>query len=87
MFSGAAKRAVEASGYPAIAPGPRRLTKPYIADHEKMAGKAYAAQRRARDQAARRRVGNRIALSDRRYGARRLWPARLCGLDCLSNKG
>ena len=87
MFSGAAKRAVEASGYPAIAPGPRRTTKPYIADHEKLAGRA----KPLKGELGIKLVGGGLAIASRypivdmaldAYGRR-----ACAGLDCLSNKG
>lgn len=87
MFSGAAKRAVEASGYPAIAPGPRRTTRPYIADHQKMAGRA----KPLKGELGIKLVGGGLAVASRypivgtaldAYGRR-----ACAGLDCLSNKG
>ncbi|HEV2597385.1 endonuclease/exonuclease/phosphatase family protein [Sphingopyxis sp.] len=87
MFSGAAKRAVAASGYPAIAPGPRRLTKPWIADHAKMAGKA----KPLKGELGIKLLGGGLAIASRypivdtaldAYGRR-----ACAGLDCLSNKG
>ncbi|MBO9695405.1 MAG: endonuclease/exonuclease/phosphatase family protein [Sphingopyxis sp.] len=87
MFSGAAKRAVEASGYPAIAPGPRRTTRPYIADHQKMAGRA----KPLKGELGIKLVGGGLAIASRypivgtaldAYGRR-----ACAGLDCLSNKG
>lgn len=87
MFSGAAKRAVEASGYPAIAPGPRRLTKPYVADHEKMAGRA----KPLKGELGIKLVGGGLAIASRYPIAQTALDAygrRACaGLDCLSNKG
>lgn len=87
MFSGAAKRAVESSGYSAIAPGPRRTTKPYIADQGKMAGKA----KPLKGELGIKLVGGGLAIASRypivgtaldAYGRR-----ACAGLDCLSNKG
>jgi len=87
MFSGAAKRAVEASGYPAIAPGPRRTTKPYIADLDKMAGKA----KPLKGELGIKMTGGGLAIASRYpiiETALDAYGRRACaGLDCLSNKG
>ena len=87
MFSGAAKRAVEASGYPAIAPGPRRTTRPYIADQGKMAGKA----KPLKGELGIKLVGGGLAIASRYpivETALDAYGRRACaGLDCLSNKG
>ena len=87
MFSGAAKNAVAASGYPAIAPGPRRTTKPYADDRDKLAGKA----KPLKGELGIKLVGGGLAIASRYpivdtaldpYGRR-----ACAGLDCLSNKG
>jgi len=87
MFSGAAKRAVAASGYLAIAPGPRRTTKAYAADPDKLAGKA----KPLKGELGIKLVGGGLAIASRypivdtaldSYGRR-----ACAGLDCLSNKG
>ena len=87
MFSGAAKRAVAASGYPAIAPGPQRTTKPYIADQEKLAGRA----KPLKGELGIKLVGGGLAIASRYPivdSARGAYGRRACaGLDCLSNKG
>jgi len=87
MFSGAAKHAVETSGYPAIAPGPQRTTKPYSTDNEKMPGKS----KPLKGELGFKLVGGGLAIASRypivdmaldAYGRR-----ACAGLDCLSNKG
>ena len=87
MFSGAAKHAVAASGYPAIAPGPQRTTKAYGTDHEKMPGKS----KPLKGELGFKMVGGGLAIASRypivdtaldAYGRR-----ACAGLDCLSNKG
>ncbi len=87
MFSGAAKRAVAASGYPAIAPGPRRTTRPYIGDYEKVAGKA----KPLKGELGIRLLGGGLAIASRypiAESALDAYGRRACaGLDCLSNKG
>lgn len=87
MFSGAAKRAVAASGYPAIAPGPQRTTPPMIADHDKIAGKA----KPLKGELGIKLVGGGLAIASRYpivQTALDAYGRRACaGLDCLSNKG
>lgn len=87
MFSGAAKRAVAASGYPAIVPGPQRTTKPAIADHDKMAGRA----KPLKGELGIKMVGGGLAIASRYpivETALDAYGKRACaGLDCLSNKG
>lgn len=87
MFSGAAKHAVETSGYPAIAPGPQRTTKSYVTEHEKMPGKS----KPLKGELGFKLVGGGLAIASRypivdmaldAYGRR-----ACAGLDCLSNKG
>ena len=86
MFSAAAKRAVAASDYPAIAPGPRRTTKSSIG-RSKMSGKA----KPLKGELGFKLVGGGLAIASRypivetavdSYG-----PRACAGLDCLSNKG
>jgi endonuclease/exonuclease/phosphatase family metal-dependent hydrolase len=87
MFSGAAKKAVAATGYPAITPGPNRMTQPFESTREKLPGKASV----KRGELGIKFVGSGLAIASR-------WPiistdtraygARSCaGLDCMSNKG
>ncbi len=87
MFSGAAKKAVAGSGYPAIAPGPRRTTPPFESTREKLPGKA----KLTRGEVGIHFEGSGLAIASR-------WPivatnvrafgSRSCaGLDCLANKG
>ena len=87
MFSGAAKRAVAASGYPAIAPGPQRTTKPFAAGAEKMPGRS----KPLKGELGFKLLGGGLAIASRypivdtaldAYGRR-----ACAGLDCLSNKG
>lgn len=87
MFSSAAKRAVAASGYPAIAPGPQRTTKPFAAGAEKMPGKS----KPLKGEVGFKLLGGGLAIASRypivdtaldAYGRR-----ACAGLDCLSNKG
>ncbi len=87
MFSGAAKNAVGSSGYPAIAPGPRRTTRAFESTRERLPGKA----KLTRGEAGIHFQGSGLAIASR-------WPivasdvrafgSRSCaGLDCLANKG
>ena len=87
MFSGPAKKAVASSGYPAIAPGPRRTTRPSGPTPGKLPGKAKI----TRGEAGIHFEGSGLAIASR-------WPimatdvraygSRSCaGLDCLANKG
>jgi len=87
MFSGAAKKAVMASGYPAIAPGPNVSTRPFESTREKLPGKSSI----KRGEVGIRFQGSGLAIASR-------WPimttdvraygAKSCaGLDCLANKG
>ena len=87
MFSSAAKRAVAASGYPAIAPGPRRTTRSSISGQDKIPGKA----KPLKGEAGIRLLGGGLAIASRypivdtaldAYGLR-----ACAGLDCLANKG
>ncbi len=87
MFSGAAKNAVMATGYPAIAPGPRRTTPPFESTREKLPGKSSVKRGEVgiRFQGSGLAIASRypIMLTDvRAYGAR-----SCAGLDCLANKG
>lgn len=87
MFSGAAKKAVLASGYPAIAPGPNRATRPFESTRDKLPGKA----KLKRGEIGVRFQGSGLAIASR-YPITatevRAYGARSCaGLDCLANKG
>ena len=87
MFSSAAKHAVAASGYPAIAPGPRRTTAPALPTQDKIPGKA----KPLKGEVGIRLLGGGLAIASR-YPivdtALEAYGLRACaGLDCLSNKG
>lgn len=86
MFSPAAKRAVAASGYPAIAPGPRRLDPP-----DAVNGRMPGSAKPLKGEVGIRLLGSGIAIASRypivavetdAYGRR-----ACAGLDCLANKG
>jgi endonuclease/exonuclease/phosphatase family metal-dependent hydrolase len=87
MFSGAAKKAVADSGYPAIAPGPRRSTRPFESTREKLPGKSNL----KRGEIGVRFTGSGLAIASRYPIVAtdlRAYGARSCaGLDCLANKG
>lgn len=87
MFSGAAKKAVAGTGYPAIAPGPRRTTRPFESTREKLPGKA----KLTRGEAGIHFQGSGLAIASRYpiiTTAVRAYGSRSCaGLDCLANKG
>ena len=87
MFSGAAKNAVAASGYPAITSGPRRTTRSSQPKPDKLPGKAKAKHGELGIHFA----GSGIAIASnypvitselQPYGTR-----ACAGLDCLANKG
>ena len=87
MFSGAARTAVMASGYPAIAPGPNRMTPPFESTREKLPGKSSI----KRGEVGIKFQGSGLAIASRypiistdvrAYGGR-----SCAGLDCLANKG
>jgi endonuclease/exonuclease/phosphatase family metal-dependent hydrolase len=87
MFSGAAKKAVAASGYPAITPGPKRTTRPSESTREKLPGK----KKLKRGEVGMHFIGSGLAIASR-YPIMltdvRAFGARSCaGIDCLSNKG
>ncbi|QJU60590.1 metal-dependent hydrolase [Sphingomonas sp. AP4-R1] len=85
MFSGAAKRAVAASGYPAIAPGPRRTAKPAPSTLPPLPG------RRSLAEWGPHVVGSGLAIASRFpivAEDRNAYGRRSCaGRDCLANKG
>lgn len=87
MFSGAAKNAVLASGYPAITPGPNARTRSAAEVEEKLPGKSSI----KRGEVGIHFAGSGLAIASRfpiiatdmlAYGKR-----ACAGLDCLSNKG
>jgi endonuclease/exonuclease/phosphatase family metal-dependent hydrolase len=87
MFSGAAKNAVMNTGYPAIAPGPRRTTQPFESTREKLPGKSSI----KRGEVGIRFQGSGLAIASR-YPIMmtdvRAYGTKSCaGLDCLANKG
>lgn len=87
MFSGAAKSAVMASGYPAIAPGPRRTTSAPPSDAGKLPGKA----KLKRGEIGVHFTGSGLAIASRYpiiHTELRAYGSQACaGLDCLANKG
>jgi endonuclease/exonuclease/phosphatase family metal-dependent hydrolase len=87
MFSGDAKRAVAATGYPAIVTGPRRTTAPGESTRDRLPGKA----RLKHGEVGLHLTGSGLAIASR-YPviavARRAYGRRSCaGFDCLANKG
>ena len=87
MFSGAAKRTVADSDYPAIVTGPRRTTRPDASTTERLPGKA----RIKRGEIGLRMTGGGLAIASRyaiTHRAARAYGHRSCaGFDCLANKG
>ncbi|WP_293697593.1 MULTISPECIES: endonuclease/exonuclease/phosphatase family protein [unclassified Sphingopyxis] len=87
MFSGAAKRAVAASGYPAIAPGPRRTTPAFVRGGDPMTGNA----KPLKGELGIKLLGGGLAIASRFpivESAAAAYGRRACaGFDCLSNKG
>lgn len=87
MFSNAAKKAVAASGYPAIAPGPRRISSPEDGPERKLAGKS----KPLKGEVGIRVLGSGLAIASR-YPIvdrdREAFGRKACaGFDCLANKG
>jgi endonuclease/exonuclease/phosphatase family metal-dependent hydrolase len=87
MFSGAAKKAVLASGYPAIASGPRRTDRAPASSDERLPGKASV----KRGEIGVHFMGGGLAVASR-YPITGLrsqpYGRRSCaGIDCLANKG
>lgn len=87
MFSGAAKKAVASSGYPAIESGPRRTTRAPKEPLERLPGRANV----KRGEVGIHLTGSGLAIASRypivatdmiAYGAQ-----ACAGLDCLANKG
>jgi endonuclease/exonuclease/phosphatase family metal-dependent hydrolase len=87
MFSSAAKKAVADSGYPAIAPGPRRTTRAFESTREKLPGKS----KLKRGEIGVHFTGSGLAIASRHPIVSmdiRAYGTRSCaGLDCLANKG
>lgn len=87
MFSGDAKDAVAASGYPAISTGPRKGTKPHGSTRKGLPGRA----KWRRGEIGMRLTGSGLATASRYpvvHTDRRAYGWRSCaGLDCLANKG
>lgn len=86
MFSPAAKRAVAASAYPAIVPGPGRTTSPKAAN-DPMPGKS----KPLKGEVGIRLLGGGLAIASRYPTidtASEAYGRRACaGFDCLANKG
>ena len=87
IFSGDAKRAVAATGYPAIVSGPRRITAPGEATRDRLPGR----RNLKHGEIGMHLTGSGLAIASR-YPivavARRAYGRRSCaGLDCLANKG
>ncbi|WP_088184460.1 endonuclease/exonuclease/phosphatase family protein [Sphingobium sp. Z007] len=87
MFSGAAKRAVAATGYPAIVTGPRRTTRARDVTKKTLPGKSHI----KRGEIGLHIAGSGLAIASRypivqvdmhAYGRR-----SCAGIDCLANKG
>ncbi|MGH6658704.1 MAG: endonuclease/exonuclease/phosphatase family protein, partial [Sphingomicrobium sp.] len=87
MFSGAAKNAVAASGYPAIASGPGRTTRSTQPKPDKLPGKSRA----KRGELGIHFAGSGLAIASRYpiiFSDLLAYGTRACaGLDCLANKG
>ncbi len=87
MFSGAAKQAVMATGYPAIAPGPRRTTRAPQSTVDKLPGKA----KLKRGEIGLHFAGSGLAIASRFpivHTENLAYGKQACaGIDCLANKG
>ena len=87
MFSGAAKKAVASTGYPAIITGPRRTTRPHESTRDPLPGKAKI----KRGELGIHFNGSGLAVASRYaivHVDRRAYGRRSCaGFDCLANKG
>ncbi|TCM21560.1 hypothetical protein EDF56_101225 [Novosphingobium sp. PhB165] len=87
MFSDAAKRAVIATGYPAIYSGPHRTTSAKGATRERLPGHSSL----ARGEIGIHVFGSGLAIASRYaivdYGKRAYGRRSCAGFDCLSNKG
>lgn len=87
MFSTAAKKAVAASGYAAIAPGPRRVSSPEDGPERRLSGKS----KPLKGELGLRVLGSGLSIASR-YPIidrdREAFGRRACaGIDCLANKG
>ncbi|WP_420145511.1 endonuclease/exonuclease/phosphatase family protein [Sphingobium sp.] len=87
MFSGPAKAAVAASGYPAIATGPNRTTRARGVTKEALPGRSHF----RRGELGLHLTGSGLAIASRYPivdGAMHAYGRRSCaGIDCLANKG
>jgi len=87
MFSGAAKKAVASTGYPAITPGPTVSTRPNGSTQEKLPGKSKI----KRGEIGIRFQGSGLAIASRwpiiASDVRAYGPRSCAGYDCLANKG
>ncbi|MEO7654975.1 MAG: endonuclease/exonuclease/phosphatase family protein [Sphingomicrobium sp.] len=87
MFSGAAKAAVLASGFPAVTPGPSTATRAVGSSRDKLPGKA----KLKRGEIGLHFAGSGLAIASRFpiiATDMRAYGKRSCaGMDCLSNKG
>jgi len=87
MFSGPAKRALLASGYPAIRSGPKRTARAPRSDAAPLPGKASI----ARGEVGLHLTGSGLAIASRfpvQMTRSRPYDRRSCaGIDCLANKG
>lgn len=87
MFSPSAKKAVAASGYGAIAPGPRRVSSPEDGPERKLSGKS----KPLKGEIGLRFLGSGLSIASR-YPIverdREAFGRKACaGFDCLANKG
>lgn len=87
MFSGAAKRAVAATGYPAIVTGPRRTTRARGVTKDTLPGRSHI----KRGEVGLHLTGSGLAIASRYpivHVAIHAYGRRSCaGIDCLANKG
>jgi hypothetical protein len=86
MFSGAAKKAVAAAGYPAMVTGPRRTARPYSSTTDPLPGSSSL----RRGELGIHLTGGGLAITSRHpitYTEIQAYGRRSCaGIDCLSNK-
>jgi endonuclease/exonuclease/phosphatase family metal-dependent hydrolase len=87
MFSGPAKKAVAATGYPAIITGPRRNTRARGTTKERLPGRSHI----KRGEIGLHLTGSGLAIASRYpiiHVDRNAYGRRSCaGIDCLANKG
>jgi endonuclease/exonuclease/phosphatase family metal-dependent hydrolase len=87
MFSPSAKKAVAASGYGAIAPGPRRVRSPEDGPERKLSGKS----KPLKGEIGLRVLGSGLSIASRYPIVERdreaFGPKACAGFDCLANKG